>query len=496
MKNLYIYTFAVYILLCFGCSEILDIEAEGTISGDVLTNDETIEKSLIGAYYSLGGISDGTDGGELLGGDFIVIPTLMAHAQGLEIFWSSVQAPGYANFIDKDIITTNTRVAANWKRAYEVINTVNNILLNIDNVSTANKNRIQGETLAIRGILYFEMVRLWAPQYDADGVNPASDLAIPVMTEPIVSIDQITTPVLSTIDVVYDQAETDLSTAATLLEPFGKNGTRLNYYACQAYLARLFLQKGEFADARTYADNVISSGAFTLTATPMAAFNNISNSPEDIFAIQQTLANNTGDRSSGSGITTFYSSLLESGLGILGILKSSLNSSFLINTPKFNASDLRGTVDLSVDSSTTSGQITTAFYRNVYNPALISPAKYIRGDNVLPVIRLSEMYLTRAEAAFESLGGTVTQAAVDDLNKIRSRAGINTVSITDFTTPEVFFDSLKLERTRELIYEGQLLHDLKRWGGYIGSKFDPKDPWDDNYVLPIPQSEQDTWAGK
>ncbi len=493
MKNLFKYTFTIFILLVSGCSEVLDIEADGTISGDVLTNDITIEQSLIGAYYGLGGITDGISGGELLGGDFIVIPTLMAHAQGLEIFWSSVQAPGYANFIDKDIITTNIRVADNWKRAYEVINSVNNILLNIDNVSETNKERIQGEALAIRGILYFEMVRLWAPQYDAIGVNPVSDLAIPIMTEPIVSVDQIETPKLSTIDAVYNQAEADLSLASTLLMPSGKNGTRLNYYTCQAYLARLSLQKGEFANARTYADNVIASGEFILTSTPVAAFNNTTNSSEDIFAIQQTLANNTGDRSSGSGITIFYSSLLESGLGILGIIKSSLNSSFLINSPKFSADDLRGTVDLSADSSTTSNQINTALYRNVYNTALISSAKYIRSDNVLPIVRLSEMYLTRAEATFESLGSVVTQEAVDDLNMIRSRAGISTVSVTDFATPDAFFDSLALERSRELLFEGQLLHDLKRWGGFIGSNFDPKDPWDAEYVLPIPQSEQDTW---
>jgi len=453
MKILFKYTFAVFILLVSGCSEILDIEADNTISGDVLTNDITIEQSLVGAYYSLGGISDGVVGGELLGGDFIVIPTLLAHAQGIEIFWSSVQAPGYANFIDKNIITTNIRVADNWIKAYEVINTVNNILQNIDNVSAVNKDRIQGEALAIRGIIYFEMVRLWGPQYDADGVNPASDPAIPILTQPIVAVDQIETPSLGTIDAVYNQAEADLSSASVLLMPFEKNETRLNYYTCQAYLARLSLQKGEFADARTYADNVITSSVFTLTSTPMEAFNNTSNSTEDIFAIQQTLANNTGDRSSGSGITTFYSSLLESGLGVLGILKSSLNSSFLINTPKFMAGDLRGTVDLDADSSSTSDQINTAFYRNVYNTALISPAKYTRADNVLPIVRLSEMYLTRAEATFESLGSVVTQEAVDDLNTIRSRAGISTVSIADFATPDAFFDSLVLERTRELLYE-------------------------------------------
>ncbi len=74
------------------------------------------------------------------------------------------------DFIDKDILKTNLRVESNWRRAYEVINTVNSILANIENVENATaKARIQGECQAIRGILYFEMVRLWGPQYEEGG---------------------------------------------------------------------------------------------------------------------------------------------------------------------------------------------------------------------------------------------------------------------------------------------------------------------------------------
>ncbi len=502
-----IYTSFLLILILTRCSSLLDVEADGRISGDILTDDETIEQALIGAYYNFGGISDGVSGGELFGGDFIVIPTLLAHPQSIEVFWSSVQAPGYANFVDKNVSDNprNSRVTENWRRAYEVINTVNSILANIDNLSPANRDRVEGEALAMRGMLYFEMVRLWAPQYTATGVTPASTPAIPLRTEPILDVSQISTPTLASIDEVYNQAASDLDMASTLLAPLGKNGTRISYYTCQAVLARLSLQKGDYANALTHAENVISSGEFSLMSDPLLAFNNPSNSDEDIFAIQQTLSNNTGDRTSGVGITTFYSSLTESGLGIFGILESAFNSTFVLNSPMFAASDVRGSTDLTTNTSTTSNQISTAFYTNTINTLLLSPSKYLRTDNVLPIIRLAEMHLIRAEANFETNSNIVTQSALDDINLLRSRANISTLQPSDFASDQfAFFDTLMLERSRELLYEGQLLHDLKRWRVFfdplpdefgIGNQFNINDPWDDKFILPIPQSEQDTWTG-
>lgn len=153
------------ILICsclVSCDELLDIEAEGTISGDIYDTQENIEKALIGAYYGFGGINDGLAGGELMGGDFTLIPTLLSRRNNQEISWDDVNGAQYSNFMDKSILATNDRVQANWRRAYEVINTANNILANIDNVADTNtKNKIQGEALAMRGILYFEMIRSW-----------------------------------------------------------------------------------------------------------------------------------------------------------------------------------------------------------------------------------------------------------------------------------------------------------------------------------------------
>lgn len=498
MKTLRYTTLIVLLLTAFSCDSLLDIEADGTISGDVLSSDAAIENALLGAYYSFGGIADGTDGGELLGGDFAIIATLLGRANGQEIFWSSATGPAYANFIDKDIINTNTRVEANWRRAYEVINAVNNILANIEDVSSAgDRDRIRGEALAMRGILYFEMVRLWAPQYDADGVSPGSTLAIPIVTTPINDVSEISTPTLSTIDQVYQHATDDLTTASMLLETLGSNGTRLSYYACQAYLARMSMQQNNYFDAILYLNEVISSGAYALTSSPQAAFNNSINSTEDIFAIQQTLSNTAGDRSTGTGLVNFYSPLSESGLGTMAIIRSSLTADIPFNSPRFEDQDLRWTVDVDVNASTTFSQVNTAFIKNIpnNNNDLLSTTKYLRGDRVLPVIRLAEMHLSRAEALHEINPAAINETALGDLNLIRTRAGLPALAASDFADAAAFLDSVKLERKRELLFEGQLLHDLRRWGEFVGSAFGRSDPWGDNYVLPIPQAETDTGTG-
>ena len=436
-----------FVIICFtliaSCDQALDIDADGTISGDVLSNTARLEEALLGAYFNLGGISDGALGGELLGGDFALIATLLAHDNDTELSWDDVNGPDYSNFIDKEIINTNIRVEANWLRAYETINAVNNVLANIQNADDANRNRIQGEALAIRGLLYFEMVRLWAPQFSA---SATSDLAIPILLDPVLDIGDIESPSFSTVDQVYTQAENDLMAASTLLQPFGTNGTRISHFGCEAYLARLFLQKGVafIDDAFDHANTVISSNQFSLTTSPIAAFNNSTNSTEDIFAIQQTSTNTAGDIRTGTGIVNFFSSITGSGLGAARIIQNSFDSNIPVNSPRFGNGDLRGSIDTGITSSSSASDIVGAFYQNLRNndPEILSPAKFSRADQVLPVLRLAEMHLIRAEAIFEQNPLIIDPLALDDLNEVRTRAGLTALAVSDFGSPFVFFDSL------------------------------------------------------
>ncbi len=470
-----------------GCNSLLDVEAKKNITGDIFTTEEGIQKALNGAYFNLAGINDGVDGGELFGGDFVMIPSLMA-IEPFEVTWDDISGPNYSDFADVDIQAINPRVEANWRRAYETINTLNSILLNIDNVSAAKRDRIEGESLAMRAILYFEMARLWGPEYQSSTV---SELVLPLLLEPVEVPGS--SPAFNTLQEIYTKVEEDLIGASALLQSLGRNGENISYYACQAYLMRLSMHTNAYASAITYADNILS-GPFELAATPQAAFNNTSNSTEDIFAIQQTAANNSGNISNGTGIVNYYSSLNNQGLGAMRISSFYLNNLFedFDHSPEYSSTDLRGTLDAEVGSGEGPEDITDAFYQNVLNTETLSPGKFLANNTVIPVIRLAEVLLTRAEARAFLSPVVVDPVALEDMNAIRSRAGITELDASDFFIGIDLYDSILVERRREFLYEGILFHDMKRRDEDINGTLltDPK------FILPVPQSEQDAGSSE
>lgn len=79
-------------------------------------------------------------------------------------------------------------------------------------------------------------------------------------------------------------------------------------------------------------------------------------------------------------------------------------------------------------------------------------------------MRLSEMYLNAAEAAYQlsQLGGSATaQEAADYLNVLRERAGYEQSGMLDGSS--IDFETIMNERHIELAFEGHRLWDLIRW---------------------------------
>ena len=70
------------------------------------------------------------------------------------------------------------------------------------------------------------------------------------------------------------------------------------------------------------------------------------------------------------------------------------------------------------------------------------------------VLRVTEMYLIRAEANLRS-GSTVGDTPLNDINTLRSRAGLANLASVDL-------DAALLERRKELCFEGHRRMDLLR----------------------------------
>ena len=425
-----------------GC-DFLEVEPKQSISSNqALTSEQNVTAALNGAYNDL---SDA----DLYGGQYMMSPDLLADAGDVQWVGTFEQPDA---IIRKNIFPNNSFVESQWTDAYQTINAANNVLSALDQIGDpAERERIEGEARLIRGMLYFELVRLFAKPWNAvvRAVDPASALGVPLILEPTRSITEDDNVTRNTVQEVYAQVIADLTTARDLLP--GSNGVYADTYVASALLSRVYLMQGDDQKAAEAADRVLQSDAFSLAPTFADAFNNASDIGEYIFAIQINSQDGTND------LNTFYAASTDGGRGDINIQPQHLN--------RYDSTDARGDF-FYTDPGT--GEVRTKKWQDNESD----------GANI-PVLRLAEMYLTRAEANLRN-GSTIGAPPVDDVNAVRERAGVSPLS-------SVTVDDVLRERRLELSFEGNLLHDLKRTERSVGSlDFDA-----DDLVYPIPQRECD-----
>ena len=401
--------------LSTGCDKYLELEPSQNISENIaLTSDKNVKSVLLGAYsefastYIYGG--NLLMNAELLGGDG-------------EIQWVGTYIDPRQVF-NKTMIASNSQASTHWADSYKVINTVNNVLSGLAVVKDADRDRVEGEALFLRGLMYFDLVRFFADQYKFGSAN--TQYGVPLVLTPTHGIDQSSFITRNTVDEVYNQVIEDLTNAAAKLPE--DNDVYASSGAANALLARVYLQKGDYAKARDAASAVIESGMYELQPTYAGVFNNDNNTAEDIFATQFT----PQDRF--SAMTEFFSVPEYGGrTGDIDILDGHLNL--------YPEGDKR--FDLFFVGE---GAIRCGKWNNQYG--------------VVNLIRLAEMYLIRAECNTR-LSTAVGATALEDYNAIHTRAGLDAAT-------SITLDDILLERRLELAFEGAKIHDMKRLHQNVG----------------------------
>jgi len=444
--------------MLFSCTEKLEIEPKQSIDADVaLTTPGNIKAALVGAYLQVS--SYGT-----FGSYFNEYSELYASTGDMR-FMGTYEEP--REFYNKAATTTNQNIEFTWTEAYRLINTCNTILQEevIALLGDEDADLVKGEALFLRGWTIFEMTRLFGLPYEPGQTN--SQPGIPLVLTATKDVSDAVPVARNTVEECYTQAIEDLTAARDLLPD--ENGVYASSMTASAVLARLYLQTGNFRSAATEANRVVESGYFDLAATPLKAFNNSENSVEDIFAIQMNINSTLG------WLPVMYASLAGAGRGDYEIVQSFLD--------RFDPSDLRGKYQDDTQDGYTIDNITMMYYRGVgtiLNKDGINTAKWGDYYRNIPLIRLAEMYLTRAEANFEDPGADVgPNTPTGDINIIRERA------LAPLYTADVTREQIREERYLELCWEGHRLHDLKRWKQSIGD-----DAYNaGNLILPIPFRE-------
>lgn len=449
------------------CEGFLDITPDGQVKRDeMLATNEGVEDALYGVYAKLRNTT--------LYGQEMYFSSLEIMSQTLYCYGNTgVTALGQ---YDYNNTTVKNVFAMIWNDMYNNISNVNSVLNAplVDGANAYPANIYKGEALALRAMMHFDLMRLFAEQIT---VNPNAK-GIPYATE-----FSLKTPDFETLAENYNHVLADLQEAERLLADEGEyeNTTsfmadrqiHLNLHAVRALMARVFLTKGDKEKALEYAEKVIAQSGRQLK-TKTEVINDVAgvlSKKECLFGVY--FSGFYTQVSAKLQQTISYSSLDLRG-DFMEMYENGVSGLDFRTTAYFTSVDMGGTAKYRLSKF-------TDIY-DLQNNASARPADLIQGINM---IRLPEMYYIAAECLLDK----DYPKALDYFNEVVTNRGLDALSGEgeETLTQEV----INTERYKEMIGEGQTFFNMKRQNLSIPSYDNSVTyrPEDGIYVVPIPDSE-------
>lgn len=388
-----------------------------------------------------------------------------------------------------------------WGQHYDGINNANTLLHKLPNsdVSSESKKWYEGQTKFLRAYFYFDLVQVFGD--------------VPLYVEPTLDLSEVDKPRTS-VDEIYNQIESDLQDAESLLSPFNRGDHiegRATSAAAKALLAKVHLQQRDWSSAASKAKEVIDMAEFELHDD----FDDIHNpgngtSKENIFSIIR------GGEANANGNIYFAKAVY-----LWGPPTATLEDGTSV---KFN--NIKFPITLQVDQDFFDSTPNT--YRKQQTMRQVMPYYYI-GDRLVEdsielyapfvtkfrhmnfdtgslhegvpdvLIRYADVLLTYAEALNESNGGP-SQEAYEAINEVRQRARAEGTANEqpESVYPDLsglnqaqFRDSVISERAREFVGEGFRRSVLLRHDRFISNAKDRgvANAADHHKVFPLPGDE-------
>lgn len=443
MKSFKNIVLIILIPFCFvSCSKWLDVIPEDRIVEEQVFDTQTgFYSALNGVYLNL--LNTNLYGGSL-GPEFVEILAQQYNIRPANVEYTTAINHQYTSDFPK------RKLQGIWDASYKSILNCNKILENATKqTGVLQKNAsdiIKGETHAIRAFLHFDLFRLFGPVYKTN----SGDLSIPYMdkvgvsTNPLLPANQLVEKVLSDLTIAENLlSESDPiiqnGPLTSVLEGADNEGRyrtlRLNYYAVLALKARVYLYAGEKENALKYAKMVIDAPN-RATYFPFISYTQVlgnSKNPDLVFSTEV----------------------------LFGLLNTTRNSIF---TAYFNPDATINNLLIprpGVISNLFAGDESDYRYFPIWKNSPIEPnavynTKYKTGEdatlfrnNLMPLIRLSEMYLIAAETE------TDNDQAYKYLNVLRNGRGLTDVS-------DGLSTRIPNEYKKEFFGEGQLFFYYKR----------------------------------
>jgi hypothetical protein len=367
-----------------------------------------------------------------------------------ELEYIGSQISLYEDFINNNVLLTNSANLSFWSQNYKAIYKANALIEGMEKSTKINiedKNRIKGEALFFRAYLHFYLLNLFGDIPYIKTTDYAENRKVSRMP----------------VHEVYTHLITDLIAAKGLLPENYSTGERVhvNKLVASALLSRVYLYSGQWKEAESESTSLITNSIFTMETDLSKVF--LKGSTSTILSLKSRGSNNASDG-------TFYL-LAPSYI----VYKSSWLTSHVAEA--FEPADLRRSKW--VGSAVSNGE--TVYYSSKYKETSNStPSK-----EYSVLLRIEEQYLIRAEARAHL--GDITGAR-QDLNTIRNRAGLGN---TNAATLNNLLEAVLHERQVEFFLElGHRFFDLKRLGFANAVLGSIKPGWDaTDVLLPIPESE-------
>ncbi len=454
MKTYFKYAFALMLVTALGgCKKYLDLQPlDGIIKQEFWKTKEQVKASVIGIYSSMMESSSGGYGRQ----DYVPSMTELLFVWG-EARADHVATATASSADDIALVNVNTQptnVNVNWRPFYRTINFCNTViekapevLANDNTFTQAQLDNYLSEALAIRGLMYFYLVRSFGD--------------VPLKTDATLSDENIKPIPKSTQAQVLAQIVADLKLAESkAVKTHGdvdSDKGRVTQYTINAILADVYLWMEKYPEAIAECDKVINSGKFGL--------------------IRGATRNGPVMEYNESWFNTLYAEgNSNEGIFELQFSTQRLNPFFPIFSPTIPSRRWTATADLmervftldlnddkNIDIRGDRGSVSAAT-STIWKYIGSSPTSQRTFDQSFShwfFYRYADIMLMKAEALNESGNG---KDALDLIYKVRARA--NALTATDLapspTDKNLIQDFILEERAREFCFEGKRWYDVLR----------------------------------
>ena len=422
--------------------------SDGTDADAALTSSSDLAAARTGMYAALKGNSNLVD---YYGQQFFVYGDVHA---GDDYQYNNIGGSNRASFYyDMNYQTasefTSSTSSSNvaWKSPYIVIGRANRIIAAAEGgalsdaaEAKATIDQYAAEAKVLRALAHFDLVRIYGKPYTED---QGASLGVPLVTGVLESNAK---PARSTVAEVYAQVVKDLTEAissnalATETEP-----GYVSVWGAKAILSRVYLNMGDYANALSVAEDIIkNSGAALWTRDQYFKAWDASTPNESEFLFRLNVAGST-DNNDLNGIGN-----LQQREGYKEMVATKKFVDMLTSDPK----DVRNDMFL---PATAAKEVATYGNNKVYLNKLRGQGGNLRNVTIVPIIRLSEVYLTAAECAFRNNDKTKAVEYLNDLVKNRTTTEASLATVDNITLERIL-----VERRKELIGEGQRYFDALR----------------------------------